>query len=79
MKVRAELGSDRAYKLRRVGRAVPTAEVQRMMDINVMGTYFSYKYAAMQMIAQGKGGRIVGAASIAAKRGPCAARCPRGG
>ena len=40
-----------------------------MLDINVMGTFFSYKYAAIQMIKQGRGGRIVGAASVASKRG----------
>ena len=54
---------------------MPTAEVQRMVDINVMGTHFSYKYAASQMIKQGKGGRIVGAASAAGKRGACAHLC----
>ena len=37
--------------------------------MNVMGTFFSYKYAALQMIKQGTGGRIVGAASIAGKKG----------
>ena len=42
-----------------------------MLDINVLGAYFSYKYAAMQMIKQGKGGRIVGAASVAGKKGAC--------
>ena len=40
-----------------------------MLDINVLGAYFSYKYAAMQMIKQGTGGRIVGAASVGGKRG----------
>ena len=39
------------------------------MNVNVMGTFFSYKYAAIQMIKQGTGGRMVGAASIASKRG----------
>ena len=49
--------------------AVPTKEVERIMGVNVMGTFFSYKYAAMQMIKQGTGGRIVGAASVGGKRG----------
>ena len=40
-----------------------------MLDINVLGAYFSYKYAATQMIKQGTGGRIVGAASVGGKRG----------
>ena len=50
-------------------RAASVEEFERMMNINVMGTFFSYKYAALQMIAQGTGGRIVGAASIASKQG----------
>ena len=50
---------------------VPTSDVKRILDVNIMGTYFSYKYAAMQMIKQGKGGRIVGAASVAGKKGAC--------
>ena len=48
-------------------RAVPTADVQRVLDVNIMGTYFSYKYAAMQMIKQGTGGRIVGASPANSK------------
>ena len=40
-----------------------------MMNINVKGTFFCYKYAAKQLIKQGKGGRMLGAASIASKRG----------
>ena len=39
------------------------------MSINFMGVFFSFKYAAIQMIKQGSGGRIVAAASIASKRG----------
>ena len=49
--------------------------MQRVLDVNIMGTYFSYKYAASQMIKQGKGGRIVGAASAAGKRGACGHLC----
>ena len=48
----------------------PTAEVDRLLDINFKGVFFSYKYAAIQLIKQGTGGRIVGAASIASKKGP---------
>ncbi|TFK50482.1 NAD(P)-binding protein [Heliocybe sulcata] len=33
------------------------------------GTFFCYKYAAEQMVKQGRGGRIVGASSIAGKQG----------
>ncbi|KAI0738812.1 acetoin reductase family protein [Daedaleopsis nitida] len=49
----------------------PTEEVERMLNINVKGTFLSYKYAAIQLIKQGTGGRIIGAASIASKRGKC--------
>jgi NAD(P)-dependent dehydrogenase (short-subunit alcohol dehydrogenase family) len=41
----------------------------RVMSVNVKGTMFSYKHAARQMIKQGRGGRIIGAASLAPKRG----------
>lgn len=47
----------------------PTEELDRLLNINVKGTFFSYKYAAIQLINQGKGGRIIGAASIASKKG----------
>ena len=53
-----------------VGLPAPTEEVDRLLDINVKGVFFSYKYAAIQLIKQGTGGRIVGAASIASKKGP---------
>ncbi|EPT05384.1 NAD-binding protein [Fomitopsis schrenkii] len=39
------------------------------MLINLRGVMLSYRYAAMQMIRQGRGGRIIGASSIAGKRG----------
>ncbi|KAJ7182871.1 hypothetical protein C8R43DRAFT_968342 [Mycena crocata] len=40
----------------------------RMMAVNVRGTFLCYKYAGMQMVNQGGGGRIIGACSIAGKR-----------
>jgi NAD(P)-dependent dehydrogenase (short-subunit alcohol dehydrogenase family) len=40
-----------------------TEEWDRIFSINVRGTFLCYKYAAKQMIKQGKGGRIVGATS----------------
>ncbi len=49
--------------------AAPTEEVDRLIGINLKGVFFSYKYAAIQLIEQGTGGRIVGAASIASKQG----------
>ncbi|KAH7908718.1 hypothetical protein BJ138DRAFT_1156989 [Hygrophoropsis aurantiaca] len=41
----------------------------RVFAINTRGVYLCYKYAAKQMIAQGRGGRIIGASSAAGKRG----------
>jgi len=32
----------------------------QLMGVNVRGTMLCYKYAALQMIAQGRGGRIIG-------------------
>lgn len=42
---------------------------QRVMDVNVAGVFHCYRAAARQMIAQGRGGRLIGAASVAAHRG----------
>lgn len=44
-------------------------EWDRIMSVNVRGVMLSYKYAALQMIKQGRGGRIIGAASTAGKAG----------
>lgn len=44
-------------------------EWDRIMSVNVRGVMLSYKYAALQMIMQGRGGRIIGAASTAGKAG----------
>lgn len=41
----------------------------RMFSINVRGTFLCFKYAGKQMISQGRGGRMIAAASIASKRG----------
>ncbi|KZT67277.1 NAD(P)-binding protein [Daedalea quercina L-15889] len=40
-----------------------------IVSVNLRGTMLSYKYAAMQMIRQGRGGRIIGASSVAGKQG----------
>ncbi|KAJ7779165.1 NAD-binding protein [Mycena metata] len=45
------------------------AEWETVMGVNARGTFLCYKYAAVQMIKQGNGGRIIGAASICAKKG----------
>ena len=39
------------------------------MSINLRGVFLCYTAAARQMIAQGHGGKIIGAASIAAHKG----------
>ncbi|KAL5536620.1 hypothetical protein ACEPAF_443 [Sanghuangporus sanghuang] len=41
----------------------------QVFSINVRGAMLCYKYAAIQMIKQGRGGRIIGAASTASKQG----------
>jgi meso-butanediol dehydrogenase/(S,S)-butanediol dehydrogenase/diacetyl reductase len=41
----------------------------RVLGVNVMGVFHCYRAAARQMIAQGRGGRLIGAASVAAHRG----------
>ncbi|OJA20767.1 hypothetical protein AZE42_09729 [Rhizopogon vesiculosus] len=38
-------------------------------SVNARGTFLCYKYAAMQMVEQGRGGRIIGASSVAGKFG----------
>jgi meso-butanediol dehydrogenase / (S,S)-butanediol dehydrogenase / diacetyl reductase len=42
---------------------------QQTMDVNVRGVFHCYQSAARQMIRQGRGGRLIGAASVAAHRG----------
>ncbi|KAL6303294.1 NAD-binding protein [Sparassis latifolia] len=44
-------------------------EYNRVMSINATGIFLSFKYAALQMIKQGRGGRIIGASSLAGKTG----------
>lgn len=43
-------------------------DFDRLMSINLRGVYLCYTAAARQMIAQGTGGKIIGAASIVAHR-----------
>ncbi|KAF8993629.1 NAD-binding protein [Cyathus striatus] len=43
-------------------------EWERIFAINTRGVFLCYKYAAKKMIAQGKGGRIIGASSQAGKQ-----------
>jgi NAD(P)-dependent dehydrogenase (short-subunit alcohol dehydrogenase family) len=41
----------------------------RMMRINATSAFLCYKYAAIQMIKQGHGGRIIGASSMVGIQG----------
>lgn len=41
----------------------------RIMAVNLAGVFHSYQAAARQMVQQGTGGRLIGAASVAAHRG----------
>lgn len=41
--------------------SLATAEdLDRIISVNLRGTFLCYKYAGLQMIAQGRGGRIIG-------------------
>jgi meso-butanediol dehydrogenase/(S,S)-butanediol dehydrogenase/diacetyl reductase len=44
-------------------------DLRRMFDVNVFGVVYCMQAAAEQMIAQGRGGKIINAASIAAHSG----------
>ncbi|KAJ7471634.1 NAD-binding protein [Mycena galericulata] len=57
-----------------VCRMIPLTEISaeewdRVMNINARGTFLCYKYAGIQMMKQGRGGRIIGASSFAGKQG----------
>jgi len=43
-------------------------EWNRILAVNATGTMLCYKYAAIQMIKQGRGGRIIGACSASGKK-----------
>ncbi|ESK86696.1 hypothetical protein Moror_10943 [Moniliophthora roreri MCA 2997] len=45
------------------------ADWDRVMSVNARSAYLCYKHAAKQMIAQGRGGRIIGASSLNGKQG----------
>ncbi|KAH7930784.1 NAD(P)-binding protein [Leucogyrophana mollusca] len=42
---------------------------ENIFAINTRGVFLCYKYAALRMVEQGRGGRIIGASSMAGKRG----------
>ncbi|KAJ7699240.1 NAD-binding protein [Mycena rosella] len=57
-----------------IGGSIPIGEMtsakwDHVMDVNAKGTFLCYKYAGMQMIKQGNGGRMIGASSAIGKRG----------
>jgi NAD(P)-dependent dehydrogenase (short-subunit alcohol dehydrogenase family) len=45
-------------------------DFDRIFNVNVRGLFLCYKYAARQMVEQGRGGRIIGASSAYGKQGP---------
>ena len=57
------------FALTRMRFAVNEHDWDRVFSVNVKGVMFCYKHAAIQMIKQGCGGRIIGAASTASKQG----------
>jgi len=42
-------------------------QLERTLSINVCGTMLCFKYAALQMVEQGRGGRLIAASSAAGK------------
>jgi len=46
---------------------------EQIMNTNARGTFLCYRFAALQMIKQGRGGRIIGASSVAGKQGTATA------
>lgn len=45
------------------------ADYDRLMSVNARGVFLCFKHAGSQMVKQGKGGRIIGASSLAGVRG----------
>jgi NAD(P)-dependent dehydrogenase (short-subunit alcohol dehydrogenase family) len=63
---------DRSVEQRIFSDAAPLVsgeEWDRVMNINSKGSFLCYKYAGLQMVEQGRGGRIIGASSVAGKQG----------
>ncbi|KAJ7312992.1 hypothetical protein DFH08DRAFT_1042417 [Mycena albidolilacea] len=57
-----------------LGAPVPFIEVtaedwDQVLAVNARGAFLCYKYAGIQMIKQGRGGRIIGISSLAGKQG----------
>ncbi|KAG2067711.1 NAD(P)-binding protein [Suillus decipiens] len=49
--------------------ATTVEDWERTFSVNARGVFLCYKHAAVQMISQGRGGRIIGASSVAGKIG----------
>lgn len=47
----------------------PVAALDAVLAVNVRGVFLCYQAAARAMIAQGRGGKLIGAASTAGMRG----------
>ncbi|RSL39988.1 hypothetical protein CEP53_013669 [Fusarium sp. AF-6] len=47
---------------------IEASEWDKVQKVNVKGVFLCYKHAAKQMIAQGRGGKIIGACSISGYR-----------
>ncbi|KAG8221476.1 hypothetical protein J3R82DRAFT_1689 [Butyriboletus roseoflavus] len=67
-------GSERRGRFLRLGLTQPYSAAEsndweRVMAVNARGAFLCYKYAAQQMIKQGRGGRIIGASSAIGKMG----------
>ena len=52
-----------------IPRLATVEEWDKHYDVNVKGTFLTYKHATKQMLAQGRGGRIIGACSLVGKKG----------
>ncbi|KAF7377434.1 NAD-binding protein [Mycena sanguinolenta] len=48
--------------------SISAEQWDKVMAVNARGTFLCYKHAGLQMIAQGRGGRIIGASSYAGKK-----------
>jgi NAD(P)-dependent dehydrogenase (short-subunit alcohol dehydrogenase family) len=50
-------------------RAATMEDWDLVYNLNAKGVFLCYQYAAKAMIKQGRGGRIIGACSVAGKQG----------
>ncbi|KAA1473575.1 NAD-binding protein [Dentipellis sp. KUC8613] len=48
---------------------ITAADFRKTIAVNLEGVFFCYKHAAIQMVKQGNGGRIIGASSVLGKKG----------